>query len=547
MLVFASVLHAGVKLGLPLAAGNAVNVLLGGHGAGGLWVTLAIALIAVEAVIQAAIAWSTAVAAAAATARTRHLMLRHTIAVGPRLTRRLSAADLVSRLTGNAALAGSTSVRVIGVLRTGLPALAAALIMYWIDLWCAAVFTAGLLLLAFLLAGLMRTTEGINARYLGAQARIAATLAEVLAGVRTVAAAGTASFERARILAPVPELHANGQQLWRTQSVASARVSALMPLLSILVIGIAGCRLADHRLSVGAMFQIFGYACLGSELVGALSAMAGLGQCRAAQARCGQVLAEPATAYGRAEAEPGPGTVTFVDVWLGQGPEAVLRGVDVRIVGGQHVAVVGGSGVGKSAFAALIGRLAEPDRGLVCLDGRPVGELTATALHGAVSYAFSRPALLGATVADTIALGAGRGGPVGVSAAARAARAETFIARLPNGYDTALADAPMSGGEAQRLGLARAFAHPGRVLVLDDATSSLDTVTEHQVARALSGATGRTRVVVAHRASTAARADRVLWLDAGCIRADGTHRSLWEDPEYRALFDQSDPSGGPCR
>ncbi len=376
MLVLASVLHTGVKLGLPVAAGNAVNGLLGSHGpASGPWVPLAIALLAAEAVIQAAIAWSSTVSAAATTARTRHLMLRHAIAVGPRLTRVLPAADLVSRLTGNAALAGSTSVKVIGVLRTGLPAVAAAVIMYWIDLWCATVFTAGLLLLTFLLAGLMRTTAGINARYLDAQARIAATLAEVLGGVRTVAAAGTAPVERRRILTPVPELHANGQQLWQTQSVAAARVTALMPMLSILVAGIAGCRLTEGRLSVGAMFEVFGYASLGSELVGALAGAVALGQCRAARARCTQVLTEPATAYGPAQAPPGTGAVTFVDVWLGQGPEAVLRGVDVRILGGEHVAVVGRSGAGKSAFAALIGRLAEPDRGVVCLDGRPVGEL----------------------------------------------------------------------------------------------------------------------------------------------------------------------------
>ncbi|HEX3829168.1 MAG TPA: ABC transporter ATP-binding protein [Sporichthyaceae bacterium] len=547
MLVLASVLHTGVKLGLPVAAGNAVNGLLGSHGrASGPWVPLAIALLTAEAVIQAAIAWAGTVSGAETTARTRHLMLRHAIAVGPGLTRRLPAADLVSRLTGNAALSGSTSVKVIGVLRTGLPAVAAAVIMYWIDLWCAAVFTAGLILLVFLLAGLMRTTAGINARYLDAQTRIATTLAEVLGGVRTVAAAGTAPVERRRILTPVPELHANGQQLWQTQSVTSARVTALMPMLSILVAGIAGCRLTEGRLSVGAMFEVFGYASLGSELVGALAGAAALGQCRAGRARCAQVLAEPATAYGRAEAPAGTGAVTFVDVWLGQGPEAVLRGVDVRILGGEHVAVVGRSGAGKSAFAALIGRLAEPDRGVVCLDGRPVEELSAAALHGAIAYAFTRPALLGATVADTIALGAGRGGPVGVSQAARAARAETFIARLPNGYDTALAQAPMSGGEAQRLGLARAFAHPGRVLVLDDATSSLDTVTEHQVAQALACATRRTRVVVAHRASTAARADRVLWLDDGRVRADGTHRSLWNNPGYRALFDDAGQSGGPC-
>jgi ATP-binding cassette subfamily B protein len=311
-------------------------------------------------------------------------------------------------------------------------------------------------------------------------------------------------------------------------------------MLSIVVTAIAGWRLTAGHLSVGAMFEIFGYASVGSELVGALSGAAALGQCRAAATRCGQVLAEPVTAYGTAQAPAGHGAVAFVDVWLGQGTEAVLRGVDAQIAGGEHVAVVGRSGVGKSVLAGLIGRLIEPDSGLVCLDGRPVSELSAAALHSAVAYAFTRPVLLGATVADTIALGAGRTGSVEVSAAARAARAEEFIARLPNGYDTALAEAPMSGGEAQRLGLARAFAHPGRVLVLDDATSSLDTVTEHQVAQALAGAGGRTRVVVAHRASTAARADRVLWLEDGRIRAEGNHRSLWNDPAYRALFDHAE-------
>jgi ATP-binding cassette subfamily B protein len=102
----------------------------------------------------------------------------------------------------------------------------------------------------------------------------------------------------------------------------------------------------------------------------------------------------------------------------------------------------------------------------------------------------------------------------------------------------------MSGGEAQRLGLARAFAHPGRVLVLDDATSSLDTVTELQVTEALHhGGAGQTRVIVAHRASTAARADFVVWLERGRVRGYASHSALWADPDYRAIFgiERTDP------
>ena len=127
---------------------------------------------------------------------------------------------------------------------------------------------------------------------------------------------------------------------------------------------------------------------------------------------------------------------------------------------------------------------------------------------------------------------------VPVVAAARAARADDFIRRLPDAYATPLDEAPMSGGEAQRLGLARTFAHAGRVVVLDDVAASLDTVTEHHIGQVLTGALAdRTRLIVAHRASTAARADAVVWLDEGRVRAMAPHAELWEDPEYRALFE----------
>ncbi|MGW7334197.1 ABC transporter ATP-binding protein, partial [Streptomyces sp. NPDC054840] len=108
---------------------------------------------------------------------------------------------------------------------------------------------------------------------------------------------------------------------------------------------------------------------------------------------------------------------------------------------------------------------------------------------------------------------------------------------LPEGYDTAPADAPLSGGELQRIGLARAFCRAGRLLVLDDATSSLDTLTAREVERALAREVRPgTRLVVAHRISSAALADLVVWLDAGRVRATGTHAELWRDPGYRAVF-----------
>ncbi|WP_421107576.1 ATP-binding cassette domain-containing protein [Streptomyces sp. NEAU-S77] len=224
------------------------------------------------------------------------------------------------------------------------------------------------------------------------------------------------------------------------------------------------------------------------------------------------------------------------------GGERVLDGVDLTVPGGTCTALVGASGSGKSLLAAVAGRLTDPDAGAVVLDGMPLGQLTHRDLRSAVGYAFERPVLFGETLGDAIARGTGRtAGDVPeerIVVAARAADVDGFVRRLPDEYRTPLGEASLSGGEVQRIGLARAFVHSGRLLILDDATSSLDTVTEHRISQVLTGALrDRTRIVVAHRAATAARADSVVWLDGGRVRRVGPHHELWRtEPEYRRVF-----------
>lgn len=181
----------------------------------------------------------------------------------------------------------------------------------------------------------------------------------------------------------------------------------------------------------------------------------------------------------------------------------------------------------------MAGRLTDPDQGTVLLDGTDLRTLSADTLRHAVAYAFERPALYGATIADAVACG-----PLpepDLRRALRRAAADTFTDRLPQGPRTPLPEAPLSGGELQRLGLARAFSRPTRLLILDDATSSLDTVTAHLVARALTDTPG-TRLTITHRLTTAAQSDQVVWLDGGRIRGTGPHSVLWRDPAYRAVF-----------
>jgi ATP-binding cassette subfamily B protein len=134
------------------------------------------------------------------------------------------------------------------------------------------------------------------------------------------------------------------------------------------------------------------------------------------------------------------------------------------------------------------------------------------------------------------AISAGRLTPVHALAAAQATQVHHYATRLPDGYHTPLPEAPMSGGEAQRLGLARAWS-AGRLLVLDDAMSSLDTATEMQINQTLTqDRLHRTRLIVTHRAATAARADLVVWLDRGRVRGVGSHAQLWHQPAYREVF-----------
>ncbi|MGH3239085.1 MAG: ATP-binding cassette domain-containing protein, partial [Spirillospora sp.] len=237
----------------------------------------------------------------------------------------------------------------------------------------------------------------------------------------------------------------------------------------------------------------------------------------------------------------------FRAVAVRAGGRQVFDRLDLVIPGGALVAVVGRSGSGKSMLAALAGRLADPDEGEVRLDGVPLVLLDPGELRRAVAYGFEHPILFGGTVADAIGSGAPEATADEVAASARAACADTFVRRLPQGYRTPLTAAPMSGGQAQRVGLARAFLQGRRVLILDDVAASLDTLTEHQIARVLTGPLAdRTRIVVAHRASIAARADTVVWLDDG-LRGMAPHHLLWNDPDYRAAFGADRANGSPDR
>ncbi|HET6858005.1 MAG TPA: ABC transporter ATP-binding protein [Streptomyces sp.] len=527
---------AATGLALPAVLGHTLDLLLAGRPSAA-WLAGCAGLTCLLVLLDAVDGLLVGTTNARSTAWFRRRLLRHVLDTGPRITDRVPPGDLVARLVGNAAHAGGAPAAVAGTVAAVVTPVGGLIALAVVDLWTAGAFLLGMPLLVLLLKVFVRESGDSVARYQESQGEIAGRLVEAVGGARTIAAAGTARREQARILAPLPELTAQGYRMWRVQGRSTAQAAMVVPLLQIAVLAVAGTRLAAGELSVGGLLAAARYAALATGIGMLVGRLNGLVRSRGAARRLAGLLAVPATAHGDDELPPGDGALELRGVTVSRGDRTILDGLDLTVPGGASLALVGRSGSGKSTLAAVAGRLADPDAGTVTLDGVPLSALGREALRRAVGYAFERPALLGGTIGGTIAFGCDEPDAPTVREAARAACADSFVRRLPDGYDTACDRVPLSGGEVQRLGLARAFAHPGRLLILDDATSSLDTVTEMRVGEALTGgSTARTRLIVAHRASTASRADQVAWLDGGRIRAVGTHARLWQLAAYRAVF-----------
>ncbi|WP_408055752.1 ABC transporter ATP-binding protein [Streptomyces lycii] len=540
----ATTASAAATLALPAVLGHTLDLLLAGAGGARGWALLCAALLTAEVLLDALAAYTTGVTNAHGTAWLRRRGTARLLALGPHRAARFTPGDLVTRLTGNAAEAGTVPATAATAAASLVLPVGGLVALVLVDAPTALAFLAGVPVLVLLLRAFVRSSSDSVTRYQRIQGHIAARLMETLAGARTVAAAGTARFEHARVLAPLAELSAQGRRMWQVYGRAVTQGGILVPLLTTAVLAVGGLRLTAGHLTVGELLAASRYAALAAGVGAVVGQLNALVRGRAAARRTAELLAVPPVPYGR-ERLPrgGHGRLELRGVTVVRGGAPVLRGVDLTVPGGATAAVVGRSGSGKSVLAAVAGRLADPDSGRVLLDGVPLERVARDELRREVGYAFERPVLFGDTVGAAIGFGACEPPRPAIAAAARAAGAESFVRLLPAGYDTALADAPLSGGELQRLGLARAFAHAGRLLVLDDATSSLDSVTELEVGRALTREVrAGTRLLVAHRVSSAARADLVVWLEDGRVRAVGPHDVLWDRPEYRAVF--ADPGSG---
>jgi ATP-binding cassette, subfamily B, bacterial len=322
-------------------------------------------------------------------------------------------------------------------------------------------------------------------------------------------------------------------KLYSTETVFGLVVDSVLAVGTASLVWLGALHVMEGRIAIGDLTIFLSYL---KDLYGPIQSisqnLAEISSSRAGLARVFSVLDIQPDIQDAPDARPLPavaGRVRFENVTFGYEPDRpVLRGLSLDVRPGERVALVGHTGAGKTTLAGLVARFFDPQAGRVTIDGHDAREVTVRSLRRQVAFMLQEPILFHTSVAENIAFGAAVSFE-DVRAAARRAEAEPFILDLPEGYATVLGEdgCTLSGGQRQRLALARALLREAPIVILDEPTSSLDLVTEArvwgQIEELLSG---RTMIIIAHRLSTARRADRIVVLDGGAIVEEGTHEQL---------------------
>ncbi|MCU0905897.1 MAG: ABC transporter ATP-binding protein/permease [Rhodobacteraceae bacterium] len=476
-----------------------------------------------------------ALAGARILTRVRGDLFRHLLALPLSFHQTTRQGDLTVRLISDIGMLKETAVTALMPLAVNTLVLAGMIaIMLWIDWHLALIAMAPLPLLWVSSLSFGRRIQSVSRKTRATEGAMAATASEALAGIRTVQALGLETG--------MQHSFAGDNDAALTQDVRAKRLAAgLERLVDLLLAGAIalvlffGARsVLDGRITPGDLLVFITYLKNTFRPVRDYAKYsARLAKATAAGERVVELLQTPSDLPDRPGA---PALVThgaaiaFEDLRFGHGKRPVLDGLSLAVPAGQSVAITGPSGTGKSTLLGLTLRLADPQAGRITIDGQDLRTVTQDSLRRAFALIPQETVLFRASVADNIALAAGRTVTrAEIEEACRLAGAHAFIAALPDGYDTILAErgASLSAGQRQRLSLARAALRDAPILVLDEPTTGLDADSEALVAAAIWRlARGRTTLIVTHDLALAARADRVIHLSDGRVTEDGTHADL---------------------
>ena len=423
---------------------------------------------------------------------------------------------------------------IVDVITTALT-LTGIIVMVFLINWRLAVLTF-VALPAFVLAARLfgREVHRISAHAQQQVASLTGLIKESVIGARVIRAFVQESREEQRFGRENERAFEANYEIRRLIAVEVSLVSLLTALALVLLLWAGARYVARHEMTPGSLLAFLGYLALAMDPAMSLTRLySEARQAMAGLERVFELLDVPETVRDAPDAVPLPriqGRVRFRDVSLAYEPGSLaLRDITLDVAPGEHVAVVGPSGAGKTSLVNLIPRFYDPAGGRVEIDGRDLRRVTIASLRAQIGLVPQETILFAGTIAENIAYGRPEASRAEIQEAARVANAHGFIAALPRGYDTVLGEAglQLSGGQRQRLALARAMLNDPAIYILDEATSALDAESEEAIQDAMARLTERrTTFIVAHRLSTVRSADRIIVMLDGQIVETGRHDEL---------------------
>jgi ABC-type multidrug transport system fused ATPase/permease subunit len=460
---------------------------------------------------------------------------------------RTEPGDLMARITSDTTLLREvTTDSLVGLGTGGLTLVATVVMMGFVDPVLLGVTLAVILAAGTVLGVIVPRINRASRQAQDAVGVMGASLERILGALRTVKASGAEHREERT-------LHAAAEESWR-QSVRAAKWSAAagntaglaMQIAFITVLAVGGARVATGAIDVGTLVAFLLYVFyLMSPIQQVVGAITQYQTGAAALARIQEALRLPAEPAAQPAPLPTdgaePAAVAFSDVRFRYADDLpyVHHGVTFEVPARGMTAFVGPSGAGKTTVFSLIERFYDPEAGVVTLDGRDLSEWDLPQLRSAIGYVEQDAPVLSGSLRENLLLGNPDADENAVSRVLKTTRLDGLVARLPRGLETLVGHrgTKLSGGERQRVAIARALLRRPRLLLLDEATSQLDAVNEAALRDTVADVARTTTVlVVAHRLSTVTMADRIVVMDAGRVRAVGTHRELVAgDPLYAEL------------
>lgn len=554
--LIAMVISAGLGLVIPLAIGQVVNLITGDQALPVVQIAQLLGIVMIGQLLTGVIqTYCLSFVGERVVSDLRIAAYEHLQKLDLAFFEQRRTGEITSRITNDVTLIQTTVTNSLPTLLGGVIQLVGAVALMLVVSWqlsgLALILVPTLVLIGVFFGRWLRQ---ISTAVQDRLADATSILEETVAGVRVVRSFRREDYEIARFRAAVEATFATALKLARIRAIFQPAMSLAVwgALIGILAIG--GYLVSTGVLTTGSLISFLFYAVMAAGSMGVFASLfAQLQEALGATTRVFELLDQQPLVADAPDAIPLPpveGRIEFREVSFayqsatnnGSPAPVVLRDFSLAIEAGEMVALVGPSGAGKSTIASLIPRFYDVSAGSVLIDGYDVRRVQIQSLRDQIGIVLQETQLFSGSVRDNIRYGRLEATDEEIEAAARMANAHEFICQLPDGYDTPVGErgVRLSGGQRQRIAIARAILKNPRILILDEATSSLDSESERLVQEALERLmVGRTSIVIAHRLSTVQRADRIAVIVAGELVEIGTHQELLaRDGVYARLYER---------